>query len=442
MKIIKALLVLLLLFSLKVVHGQKVLTLKECVATGLKSSANYQLKQLEVLSAEVIHRSPALEYLPTVNFTGNHTYNIGSVIDPSTNNRVSSKILSDNFSINAGITLLDLNTFTTARRNKIAVLKATADKEAIAAEYTQSVIDQYITALYSQELLKIQVNQFNNATFNLDWVTKEVTTGKRPKSDLYDMQTSYSQEENTMLQTRQQLYNQKLALLHLMNQSGLNPDDFVLAAEVYTAPVEPLTVDQMYAKALTNAPALKAAGYSESVAKKEISMQRNLALPTLSAYYSYSSFYYQPLNQPGNPSVNPFWKQLNDNKNHYVGLQLAVPLFNGLKTSNKVQQAKVNLEKTRVAYEQEKLKLRQAIEQEDARRLQGVELADKMEVTRGFAEKSFTTTQSKFSSGIVDAITFTASKNQLLMAEYNLLKARITAAHANIKLLYLQLYQL
>jgi hypothetical protein len=42
-----------------------------------------------------------------------------------------------------------------------------------------------------------------------------------------------------------------------------------------------------------------------------------------------------------------------------------------------VQQAKVNLEKSRVAYEQEKLKLRQAIEKEDARRLQGWNLPKK-----------------------------------------------------------------
>jgi outer membrane protein len=292
--------------------------------------------------------------------------------------------------------------------------------------------------MYTQELLKIQLGQFENAKFNLNRITQEVDLGSRPKSDLYDMQMSYSQEESNILQTRQLLYNQKLLLLQLMNETAYQPDGVVLEALPVMALLEENGINQMLEKALGISPAVKAAELNVDIANKNVGIERNNYLPVLSAFYSYSSFYYLPLNQPGGGGVAPFFTQLNDNKNHYIGLQLSVPVFNGLRTRQKVQLAKTEQQKSTVLLEQEKIKLRQALEQEAAKKEQNTALAAKLEEARTYAEKSFATTQSKFSSGLVDAITFTTSKNQLLTAEYNLLKANITATYSGIKLHFLQ----
>jgi len=417
--------------------AQQELTLQQCLEIGLKNNPDFQLRQLDILSAETTYRNPVLEYLPTVSLSGNHSYSIGSVIDPATNTRVSSKIQSDNFALNANMNILDFNVFTTARRNKLAALKAGADKEAIAAEYALSLLDSYINVLYSQELLKIQKNQFENAKFNLNRITKEVEIGSRPKSDLYDMQVSYTQEEASIIQTEQLLYNQKLTLLQLINYTGVLPQDITLQQLPYAEIPEAKSKEEIMQQTLASHPAIKAATLGRQVAQKEVAMQKNNYLPVISAFYSYSSFYYLPLNQPGAP-VAPFLTQLNDNKNHYVGLQLSVPVFNGLKTRRDVQLAKIEYQKSTVTLEKEQLKLRQQIEQETAKQEQNIALAGKLEESKGFAQKSFETTQAKFSSGLIDAITFTASKNQLLNAEYNLLEAKVTTAYATIKLQFLQ----
>src|SRR5690606_7350127 len=195
--------ILVLATAMPLFAQQQVWTLQQCLETGKENSLDFQLSQLEVLSAETTHRIPLLEYLPKVDFSASHNYSIGSTIDPATNNRVSSNIQSDNFSLNASMNLLNFNVFTTARRNKIAVLKAQADKETTQAEYSLSILENYFNVLYTQELLKIQLDQFENAKFNLKRVEKEVELGNRPNSDLYDMQVSYSQEENNILETKQ-----------------------------------------------------------------------------------------------------------------------------------------------------------------------------------------------------------------------------------------------
>ncbi|TRW25907.1 TolC family protein [Flavobacterium zepuense] len=429
---------LLALFILLSCHAtaQEVWTLKKCLETGLQNKLDFKIKQLDILSADVTQRPALLEYLPTVGFSGTHSYSIGSTIDPATNNRVSSKIQSDNVSLNASMNILDLNIFTVARRNKIAALKARADKEAAESEYTLLVLERYFTAVYTQELLKIQRSQFENAVFNLNRIAKEVEIGSKPKSDLYDMQVSYAQEENNILETTQLLENQKLLLLQLLNVTNTTPNAIVLetVAQLESAPLSDIST---YETAVTNNPKVKSALLNEAVLQKNVTIEKNNYLPVLSAFYSYSSFYYQPLNQPG-ATVNPFWTQLNDNKNHYIGLQLSVPIFNGLKTNRDVQLAKLEYQKGTVVTEQSKLELRQSIEQETTKQQQNTLLVSKLEDTQAFAEKSFNTTQSKFTNGLIEAVVFTASKNQLLTAQYSLLKAKVTSQYLDLKLRFLQ----
>ena len=76
-------------------------------------------------------------------------------------------------------------------------------------EYQLQIVESYYQALFTQELLKIQKEQFKNAQFNLNRVQKEVEIGSKPKSDLYDMQLSFAQEEMRILQTEQLFLVQK-----------------------------------------------------------------------------------------------------------------------------------------------------------------------------------------------------------------------------------------
>ncbi|WP_306350073.1 TolC family protein [Flavobacterium sp. '19STA2R22 D10 B1'] len=418
------------------VSAQEVWTLQKCLETGMKNNLDFQLKQLDILSAEKTHRSPLLDLLPRVTFSGNQTYSIGSTIDPSTNNRVSSNIQSNNLSLNANMNLVDFNSFTQARRNKIAILKSKADKEVTANEYQLSILENYFNVLYSQELLKIQNVQFQNAQFNLNRIQKEVEIGSKPQSDLYDMQVSYAQEENNILSTKQLLENQKLTLLQLMNITTVLPNDFLvepLATTEFPTVLSPKTI---FEDALKNSPIIHSAELNEQIFKKNINIERNKSLPVLSAFYTFSSFYFLPISQ-SNAVVDPFWTQINSNKNHYIGIQLSVPLFNGLRNSQNVQLSKIEYQKKSVATKQEKIKLNNIITQEITKQEQNRVLVTQLENTEILAEKSFQTTQSKFTSGLVDATIFTTSKNQLITTQYNLLKAKFTVHYLSLKLNFL-----
>jgi outer membrane protein len=65
-------------------------------------------------------------------------------------------------------------------------------------------------------------------------------------------------------------------------------------------------------------------------------------------------------------------------------------------------------------------------------------LEKKLEEMKTFADASFRTSQSKYASGVIDAIVFSAVKNQLLSAEYDLLKNQLQIQFADIKINLIQ----
>lgn len=424
--IIKIISALLLILVTNFANGQEnSWPLQKCIDKGLENNIEIKIRQLEVKRIEKSRNSVWNQLLPTVSFNGSQSYNFGSTIDPATNNRVSSNIQYDNFFINANMNLIDFNALANAQKNKIDVEKAKADKEVIENEYKLQILDSYYQALFTQELLKIQREQFKNAVFNLDRISKEVEIGNKPKSDLYDVQLSYTQEEKRILET-EQLYNmQKMQLFQLMNATDVSITEVIL---VFNAFDETTSVSTEISN-----PKIKSAELNYKSSLKELSSQRASNLPVLSSFYSISSFYYKSLNQ-SNSNVASFSNQIGDNKNQQVGVQLSVPIFNGFRNNKKNIVAKIETEKNKLVINQEQQKIENQIALEKQNQLNYLQLQNKFEETLSYAKASFTTTQAKFLSGKIESISLSSVKNQLLSSEYDVLKNSLQIQYTNFKI--------
>lgn len=401
--------------------------LQRCVSAALENNIDIRIKQLEIIKAQKLYTHPLLELFPTVSLNGNHSYNFGSTIDPTTNARVSSDIQWDNFYLNANVNLLDFNNIATAGKDKIAIEIAKTDKAIIEYQYKMAILEKYSDALFSQELLRIQKEQLKNTTFNRDRIEKEVNIGSKPQSDLYDIQLSFSQDEKRLIEARQLFDAQKLQLFQLMNVQDVVLDNVTLLT--YFIAEKP----QQGQDIGNNNPEIHLSELQLKSSIKQTGILKASNLPVLSAFYSLSSFYSSPINQPG-MNVAGFKNQLDDNKNHQVGLQMIVPIFNGFRKSRQVSASKIETNRTKLIVQQQQLKVQQQIELETTKKKQYLELMGNVENTLKYARESFKTTQSKFSSGKIDAVIYTAVKNQLLTSEYDFLKNTLMVQYANAKI--------
>lgn len=427
---LKKIILSLLVVGSNFAHGQDATwPLQKCIDKALENNIEIKIRQLEVKRVQKSRNSVWNQLLPTISFNGSQSYNFGSTIDPATNNRVSSNIQFDNFFINANMNLIDFNAFANAQKNKIDIEKAKADKEVIENEYKLQLLDSYYQALFTQELLKIQKEQFKNAVFNLDRISKEVEIGSKPKSDLYDVQLSFAQEEKRILETEQLYTIQKMQLFQLMNAADVSISEVVLVSNS--------SDDIATVSSEVSNPKIKSAELNYKSSLKDLSSQRANNLPILSTFYSISSFYYKPLNQ-SNANVASFSNQIGDNKNQQAGLQLSVPIFNGFRNNKRNVAAKIETQKNKLIITQEQQKIENQIALEKQNQQNYLQLQNKFEETLTYAKASFSTTQSKFLAGKIESISLSSVKNQLLSSEYDVLKNSLQMEYTNFKINLIQ----
>jgi outer membrane protein len=401
-------------------------SLQKCMDQALENHIEIKIRQLEVKRVEQLHNSLLNQLLPSVNLIGDHSYNFGSTIDPSTNGRVSSNIQYDNFYINTKMNWIDLGAFFTVQKEKIDIEKAKVEKEIIENEYKLQLLESYFQALFTQELLKIQKAQLQNAQFNLERIQKEVALGSKPKSDLYDMQLSFSQEEKRIVETKQLYAIQKMQLFQLMNVENETIASVVLEPYLPKNETVPNSTEG-------NNPRIKLAELNYKSNLKWTAVQRANSLPTLSAYYTLSTFFYKPIGGSNNNLIS-FRLQLENHKNQQFGIQLAVPVFNGFRTHKKIAASKIETAKSQLVKEQEQQKLNRQLALEVQNQENYLQIQQRLRETLTNAQASFTTTQAKFSTGKIDALTFALIKNVVISSEYDLLKNSLQLQYISLKI--------
>ncbi|MFE3867735.1 TolC family protein [Flavobacterium sp. LS2P90] len=416
---------LFLIFSAFASGQENSWSLTKCMETGLQNTIEIKIRQLEIKRTERSQNSVLNRMLPTINLNGQQGYILGSTIDPATNARVSSNFQSDNFYLNARTNLIDFGAFANAQKDKINIEQAKAEKEVLENEYKLQLLESYYQALYTQELSKIQKEQLKQAAFNLDRVTKEVAIGSKPQSDLYDMQLSFSEEENRNLETEQLYAIKKIQLFQLMNVTDVAIDEVVL--EPYLKERTKDIENELYN------PKIKLAELNYQNSLKSICLERASNYPILSAYYGYSTFYYKNIKQ-ANANTDPFFNQLEDNKSQQVGMQLSVPVFNGFRNNKKISASKIAGDMAKFAIEKEKQQLDKQVVLEEQNKRNYLQLHHKLIEKQKFAKASLATTQAKFSSGKVETILYSAVKNQLLSAEYDVLKNNLQLQYIDMKI--------
>lgn len=407
--------------------------LQKCIEKGIENNLEIKIRQLEIKRVQKSRSSIINSILPTINLIGNQSYNFGSTIDPSTNGRVSSNIQYDNFYINANMNLIDFNAYANREKSKIDIEKAKVDKEVIENEYKLQILESYYQALYTQELAKIQREQLKNAQLNLERINKEVTIGSKPKSDLYDFQLSFTQEEKRILETEQLLEMQKLQLFQLMNATEEYHTNVVLVPTKNKSSVTSNTENEN--------PKIKLALLNYQSSSKELKSIKAANLPVLSSYYSISSFYYKPLNQP-NILIDDFNTQIKNNKNQQVGIQLIVPIFNGFRNNKRFIASKIETEKNKYRIEQEKIRINNQIAVEEKTKENYLQLKSKLKASFEYSVASFTTSSAKFEAGKIDAYTFSIVKNFQLATAFDVLKNELQIEFLDLKINLIKYNQL
>ena len=393
-------------------NAQKKWTLRECVEYALQNNISVLQSELDVSDAKIDKSDALMNFLPSLNASGNYGVNTGANINPATNQFENSTFRSANGSISSGVNLSSgLSAWRTMQRAKINQLAAEYRLDKMKDDTALIIANSFLQILFNKEQLKIIKGQNKVTKENIKNTQELVDAGVLPQGDLLEIQATDATQEQQIIDAENNLFISKLGLAQALQLKDY--ESFDIVDEDYTLIASTIldkSAAEISEKAKEEVNDVKIAQTNFELAEKDLQLARSNYYPTLSGFFQYNTRWASTSINPLTGESIPFIDQLYLFDGTSIGLQLSIPIFNRLSTRNNVKRRKVNIQRLKNQLEQTKLDLESTVYQayNDAKNSKKTyEAALKSEEARRLA---FEYAKERYDVGLSNAFDFNQSR--------------------------------
>jgi len=451
-----AIITLSVLFSGSLFAQTSAWSLQKCINHAFEHNLQIKQSSLNNDRAEIAIFSAKGAFLPSLNASGSHGYNIGMRIDPFTNEFATDAIQSNSFGLNSGITLYNgFKNHLNLKRAVLGVNIAEINLEQTKNDLALTISAAYLNVLFQEEFVNLATLNLETTKRQAHRVAKLVEAGAAPHSDLLDVQAQEATDYASLISSENAQSLAKLNLVQLLQLSSEQAATF----EIVKPSDEDLEISQLPPSsalainhALSTFPEIRAAALTVDDAYLNLDIAKTSYLPRLFASYNFGSGYsgnriqgdIEPtttnytlmteegvfLNAPVTDYSNvtyatiPFIDQMEINTNQSIFFSLSIPIFNGFATRNSVQQAEVGILQSKYAEEATEQILTQSIESAWADAVAAQKNLLAQEAALAAAELAFSNTELRFEAGAISALEYADSRALLDNARTNSLRTR------------------
>nr|WP_298005356.1 TolC family protein [uncultured Flavobacterium sp.] len=429
MKITSKIIISACLFSGITAFSQQKWTLQECVDHAIENNVSIKQIALDNQLAEIDQKDAYGNFLPNVNATASHSWNVGlntnittGILENQTT-QFTSVGASANVDIYRG--LQNQNRF---RRAKLALISSQYQHLKMEEDVALNVVNAYLQILFNKETLKVQTQQHQTDSLQLVRSQALVDAGMIPSGDLFDMKATLATDKQRIIEAEYALLVSKMSLAQLLQLEDFKAFDIAdVAYDFEPNPIFFESPKSIYSQARNQRTELKIAENNVLIAEKDIDIAKGARLPSLVGFYSFSSrVSYAKIPDGRGGEIDPpaFFDQLDMYKGHNFGLQLNIPIFSGFAAKNNVARSRVNLEKSRLNLEQTELDLERNIytAYADAKGAMETYLATKE--TLKAREEAFRYNKERYENGMATAFDYNQSQTLLVNTQSDLLRAK------------------
>nr|WP_309757667.1 TolC family protein [Flavobacterium sp.] len=385
---------IVLVFSCLIMQAQsKKWTLQECVNYAIQNNISIKQSELDTKTALIDKRGAFGNFLPSVNASASHSWNIGLNQDITTGLLQNQTTQFTSAGVNVGIDIYKgLQNQNTLRRANLSIVAAKYQLLKMQEDVALNVANAFLQVLFNKENLKVQLEQLGINQKQLVRSEELVKAGSIPRGDLLDVKATVASNNQNVITAENTLLISKLSLAQLLQLKDFESFDVVDDTNIKDENnIMAQTPNSIYEKAKEGRTELKIARTNLEISEKNVAIAKGAFQPTLQGFYSFSSRvaysdrvvgvapntsnptsiigFVDGTNQNvlspnfnrvlGNPA--PFFDQFSNNKGQSFGVQLSIPIFNGFAVRNNVDRSKVSLERSKIAVEQQDLDLQRNV---------------------------------------------------------------------------------
>lgn len=449
-------LIVMLVCNITIQAQSKKWTLEECVTYAIQNNISIKQSELDSKMALIDKKSAVGRFLPSLNASASHSWNIGLNQDITTGLLQNKTTQFTSAGANVGIDIYrGLQNQNTLRKANLSIVAAKYQLVKMKEDIALNVANAFLQVLFNKENLKVQKEQLRINEKQYVRSEELVKVGSIPRGDLLDVKATLALNNQNVITAENSLLISKLSLSHLLQLKDFENFDVVDDTDVKDENnIMAQTPSAIYEKAFEGRTELKIARTNLEIAEKNVAIAKGAFQPTLQGFYSFNSRvaysdrvtgvipntsnptsivgFVEGTNQNvlspnftrvlGNPA--PFFDQFNTNKGQSFGMQLSVPVFNGFSARNNVERSKVSLERSKIAVEQQNLDLQRNVYTAFADAKGALNAYESSVAALEARQGAYNYATEKYSVGLMNSFDFNQSQTLLTNAQSEVLRTK------------------
>ena len=392
-------------------QAQETWDLQRCITHAIEHNLSIKQKEAARNQSEVELNTAQWSRMPNLNGNIGQSFNFGRALqaDNTYGNR---NTRNTNFSLGTNIPLFTgMQIPNSIALSKLNLKAATEDLAKAKEDISLQVASYFLQVLFNEELAKIARNQVALSQEQLDRKIAFFRNGKASEAEVLEAKSRLAQDQLSLVQAEN---NHQLALLDLSQMLELpSPENFRISVpdiDDFTANLS--MPEEVYAQAMMNKPAIKAAQYRLQGAEKSIKIAQSGYYPQLSFGAGIGTNYYH-LSGIENA---PFSTQWDQNMNKYLQFSLSIPIFNRFQTRNRVKSARIQHTALSWQLEESKKALYKEIQQAYYNALAAESKYKSSQSANESAEASFRLMSEKYANGKASATEYNEMRTAWMKA--------------------------
>lgn len=400
-------------------------SLNDCISYALENNIRLKREELNAKTLQNNHLNSKLQLLPSLNGFSNVNYNWGKTFSYDELAYVDQNYLDFNFGVQASVELFSgLQKLNTIQQNKYNVMSSLESVEGLKDEITLNISAAFLQILLNKELLTLAEEQHKVTQLQVERQSNLVQVGNEARGSLLEIKAQEALERSNVINANNYLKISILTLIQLLNLDSIESFEIeipqVLAIDEKLVLVSP---ESIYTEAELFMPYVKSAEYGLKSQKEGLSIARGLRSPTLTLNFLEYSRYNELAVLPGVDDYL-FRDQVSDFEYKQVRLSLNVPIFNNWDVQNRIRNAKVALEDSKLNLDLAKQSLYEAIQQAHANAVAALENYYAKQESLLSSQEAFVYTEERYTVGMVNSVEYNLAKNNLTRAQSDLLQAK------------------
>jgi outer membrane protein len=447
---------LLLLLLLYPISGfsQKQWSLQECVDYAVQNNLSVKQQYISTQSQENTVNQSFYSFFPTLNASGNGSFNWGRSVDPFSYTFTNAEIKSINPSLSSNITIFNgFQLQNTLKQSKLNFMAGQNDLKKIQNDISLSVVSAYLQFLYTKEQYKLTQARVNESKRQRDRTKSMADAGAMTQGNLLDAESQLANEELNNITAENQNTIARLSLAQLLELDSVANFDIVTPqVDIPTSSVINITADELFQLALSHLPEIKSANFKEASASTSVSIARGSYMPRITMFGSLASGYSSTTRNPdGTPQYlgffptgyittsgedvlaptfktdfvkTPLSTQFDNNVTRAVGVSLSIPIFNGFSSRYRVSNAKLNLLSAETNSQQAKNTVFKSVQQAVADVNAAQKKYQALDKSVTALDEAYKYAEKRYNAGLTSSLEFLTATNNLTRGKVDLLQAK------------------